>query len=471
MLPALLLAAVVPVTTAAALGDAVRNANPGDVIEVAPGTYSISGKIRTGKAGTKESPITIRGTGATADTKLDFRDTDEGLVIGHSDWIIEHVWVNGACDGGGCGRGAGGIHVNAGGDRVIIRYSKITNWEQNIKSDRSDSAEPTDGQIIGNEISNTGDGYTNGGTGIDLVGGVRWYIAGNYVHDWARGATRYGIFVKGGARDAIIERNLVVGARDLGPGPGPAIGISFGGGGTGTEFCAPENRGNGGCTCEAFAGIARNNIVVHTTDAGLHTKRACGSIFASNTVHDSGSNLGLQVQVEGTSPVVLTNSVLDSKISGRATDDNNALSLGIAGLEKIYADPDALLFGKGADPSAAAGKAKPRADVTNDYFGHARSANDLGAIELATAGTVWPWSENALEGVVAPGPDGNGNPSTPGTGADGGASGSGGNGATNGSGNGSDDDGGCSVGGRASGAGVLPLLALLLVRSRRRRTA
>lgn len=466
MLPALVLAAVVPVTTAAALGDAVRNASPGDVIEVAPGTYSISGKIRTGKAGTKESPITIRGTGATADTKLDFRDTDEGLVIGHSDWIIEHVWVNGACDGGGCGNGAGGIHVNAGGDRVIIRYSKITNWEQNIKSDRSDSAEPTDGQIIGNEISNTGNGFGNGGTGIDLVGGVRWYIAGNYVHDWARDAIRYGIFVKGGARDAIIERNLVVGSKDLPAGSGAYVGISFGGGGTGRQYCAPDNRVADGCTCEAFAGIARNNIVAHTNDSALHTKRACGSVFASNTVHDSGT--GLQIQIEGTSVVSLANSVLDGKISGKATDDTNALSLGVAGLKKIYADPDALGFGKGSDPSAAAGKAKPRADVTNDYFGHARSANDLGAIELATAGTVWPWSEKALEGVVAPGPDGNGNPTTPAGGADGGSSGAG-NGATNDTGNGSDDDGGCSVAPSSGAGALLPLLAVLFIRRRRAR--
>ena len=468
MLPALLLAAVVPVTTAAALGDAVRNANPGDVIEVAPGTYSISGKIRTGKAGTKESPITIRGTGATADVKLDFRDTDEGLVIGHSDWIIEHVWVNGACPGGGCGNGAGGIHVNAGGDRVVIRYSKITNWEQNIKSDRSDSAEPTDGQIIGNEIANTGDGYTNGGTGIDIVGGLRWYIAGNYVHDWARNAVRYGIFVKGGARDAVIERNLVVGSRDLPAGSGAYVGISFGGGGTGSQFCAPDNRGNGGCTCEAFAGIARNNIIAHTNDAALHTKRACGSIFASNTVHDSG--IGLQIQNEGTSAVLLTNGVLDNKLVGNAQSDNNALSLGVDGLKKIYADPDALGFGKGPDPAAAAGKAKVRPDVTTDYFGHPRTANDLGAIELAAAGTVWPWSETALSGVLPPGtsPTGDGNPTTPGSG-DGGA-GSSGNGATTGTGE-SSDDGGCSMA-RSTGAGaLLPLLAVLLVRRRRQQRA
>lgn len=469
MLPALLLAAVVPVTTAAALGDAVRNANPGDVIEIAPGTYAISGPIRTGKAGTKESPITIRGTGATAEAKLDFRDTDEGLVVNQPNWIIEHVWVNGACDGGGCGNGAGGIHVNPGGDRVVIRYSKITNWEQNIKTDRSDGAEPTDGQIIGNEISNTGAGYANGGTGIDIVGGLRWYIAGNYVHDWARGATRYGIFVKGGAKDAVIERNLVVGARDLPAGPGAAVGISFGGGGTGSQYCAPDNRGNGGCTCETFAGIARNNIVAHTNDAALHTKRACGSVFASNTVHDSG--IGLQIQIEGPTTVLLANSVLDGRISGKATDDNNALSLGVAGLKKIYADPDALGFGKGSDPSAAAGKAKPRADVTTDYFGHPRTTNDLGAIELAAAGTVWPWSESALSGVAPPGtdPPGNGNPTTPGSGADGGA-GPSGNGATTGNGE-SGDDGGCSMAPSTGAGALLPLLAVLLVRRRRQRGA
>lgn len=437
-------AAVVNVSSAQGIRDAIAAAQPGTVIQVAPGTYAFTAALRTAAAGTQANPITLRAS-STGPVRLDFSNTEEGIVLGHADWVLEHVWVNGAC-AGGCGGGAAGVHVKAEANRVIVRQSRITNWGEDIKSDRSDAAEPTDCAIIGNEIYNDDPSIASGGTGIDIVGGKRWLISGNYVHDFARNETHYGIFVKGGASDAIIERNLVIGAKTLPAGTGAAIGISFGGGGTGAQFCAPSNVGGGGCACETFKGIARNNIVLKTTDAGLHTKRACGSVFVHNTVYDTG--LGLQNQMAGAGAAVeLRNSILSKGVVGGAvTQSGSLLDVSAADFKKLYADPDAVSFGAGSDPTAL--RDKPAfAGITDDYFGAPRQGTtaDLGAIEFPSTGSVWPWSESAIGGGGG-GAD---------AGVDGGATGPGGGGAGGGNGDGGSagpDDGGATAADSGSGS-------------------
>lgn len=467
-------AAVVTVTTTQALKDAVAAAQPGTVIEMAPGTYTIVGSLRTAAAGTKAQPITLRAA-STGPARIDFSDTQEGIVVGHADWILEHLWVNGVC-AGGCGGGAAGIHVKATADRVVVRQSRITNWGENIKSDRDGASEPSDGLLIGNEISNEGADIASGGTGIDLVGGLRWRIVGNYVHDFARNETHYGIFVKGGARDAVIERNLVIGAKVLPPGTGAAVGISFGGGGTGAQFCNPNNVGGGGCACETFDGIARNNIVLNTTDAGLHTKRACGSVFAHDTVYNTG--LGLQIQNVGAgAPVVLRNSVLGKGITGTATSEGNLLNVDDATWKKLFVDPGAADFTEGADASAIRDKGAALPAVTDDYFGAARQGmTDLGAIELPTKGKVWPWNEapggsgnGAPDGGGATVPPGGSQPGTPGGPGDPGGA----NPADAGEGTSASSDSGCAFApsSRAGGilAGASAILFGLVAAGRRRR--
>lgn len=461
-------AAVVNVSSVKEIKDAVAAATPGTVIEVAPGDYAFTAALWSSRNGEQDKPIVLRAA-TTGSVRFDFSQTEEGLVIAHTDWTVEHLWINGACSGGGCGDGAAGIHVKATGSRVVIRQSRITNWAESIKTDRSPTSEPTDGLIVGNEISNDAAGFTQGGTGVDIVGGLRWHIIGNYVHDYARNDTHYGIFVKGGAKDAVIERNLVIGAKTL-PKAGTAVGISFGGGGTGTQFCASDNVGGGGCACETFDGIARNNIVLRTTDAGLHTKRACGSVFANNTVYDTG--LGLQVQIVGAgAPVEIRNSVLGKGVSSTATASNNLLNVSDADWKKLYVDPEAVDFREGTDASAIRGKGAALANVTDDYFGAARAATPtLGAIELPTTGVVWPWSEPSAPSGTGTGDGGASSSSggdAPGTGAppaDGSSSSSSGASGEPAPGAEPDSDGGgCSAARGRHGAGLAALGALAAV--------
>ena len=88
-------AAVVNVASAKEITDALAAATPGTVIEIAPGDYAFTSPIRTGKGGAEGDPITLRAS-ETGTVRLDFSSTDEGIVVQHADWVLEHLWVNGA---------------------------------------------------------------------------------------------------------------------------------------------------------------------------------------------------------------------------------------------------------------------------------------------------------------------------------------------------------------------------------------
>ena len=121
---------------------------------------------------------------------------------------------------------------------------------------------------------------------------------------------------------------------------GASVGISFGGGGTGAQFVPNDDN-----SCEDFNSIARNNIVAQTTDAGLHTKRACGSKFYHNTVFDVGA--GLQIQINGAGdPVDIQRNILQGRITGQnnRTEQDNLIQASLADFTGAYADPANLDF-------------------------------------------------------------------------------------------------------------------------------
>ncbi len=383
----------------------MTQATPGTTIHVSAGTYSVTSAIWTGHDGTSALPIVLTVDGAVGTARLDI-DAGEGLVINHAWWRVEKLWLNGVC-AGGCD-GSAGLHLKSTADEVIVRGLRISNFGQNIKGDRTPTDEILNGQILDSELYNDGADITAGGTAIDLVGGVGWRIARNYVHDFARDAVHYGIFVKGGARDAVIERNLVVGAKNRPHGSGAEVGISFGGGGTGPQFCAANNMGAQFCTCETFGGVARNNLVYDVNDSALHTKVACGSVFINNTVY--ASSPGLQVQIAGGMPVELRRNVLSGGVSGPATATDNLLNVSTATFNTLYRMPASFDFAAGTSPAAIRNVGTPVTNVTDDYFGRVRDQMpDWGAFELqASGGAVLPWSGTAGGGSAGGGSAGGG---------------------------------------------------------------
>jgi len=138
------------------------------------------------------------------------------------------------------------------------------------------------------------------GTAIDLVAGDDWIIRGNYVHDYGKdGATHYGIFLKGGGRNGLIENNLVDGRGARG-----AVGISFGGGLTGKQWLPLVE---GGKTApEHTGGICRNNIVVNTGDCAYHTNNGSNCKFYNNLAYNCGAGFQRQASYPP-DPVLINN--------------------------------------------------------------------------------------------------------------------------------------------------------------------
>ncbi len=388
LVPGAVQAADLQVSSASQIASAFGSASAGDRIIIAPGEYSFGAALWTGNAG----PVTVTTTDVGA-AKLNFNSL-EGLVFNHPDWTLEKVWVNGVCAGENCEAGVG---VKAGATRFKMQQARVSNWTQHVKAARDPTSEVEDAQILSSEFWNDAL-RPNGATPLDLVGGKRWRIIGNYVHDYGGDPNGdYGIFLKGGTSDGLIERNLIICAQDNAAG-GATLGISFGGGGTGYSFCPNQN-----CDCEDYDSIARNNIVLHCTDAGLHTKRACGSKFYNNTVYDVG--VGVQIQINGAgAPVQIRNNVLSAGISGPGnlyTESNNLISAAASVFRSAYANPDLADFRGGSNSSALENQGANLGEVAGDYCGTTRNMIDLGAIEFPGACDTWPWP-----GALVPSPGG-----------------------------------------------------------------
>src|SRR5262249_13884457 len=144
------------------------------------------------------------------------------------------------------------------------------------------------------------------------------------------------------------------------------------------------------CVCEDFGGIARNNIVVGTSDAALHTKLGCRSQFQNNIVYDA--SVAMQVQIDSGMPIELDNNVLSGSISTAAVQKNNPVKLAKADFAKLSPNPAALDFSEGSDPGAIKGKGPVLPTVTDDYCGSPRkNTNDWGAIQFPAC-KIWPWT-------------------------------------------------------------------------------
>jgi hypothetical protein len=153
-----------------------------------------------------------------------------------------------------------GVKIDWGNDTVVKGNRIHGTGRDGIKTFNSDGL-----LIEGNEIYSTGVRDPSNAEGIDSIGSIRVTIRGNHVHDTATN----GLYVKGGPRWAVIERNLV-------ERPGHA-GILVG---QSTDLQYMRD----GTKYEARDSVARNNIVVDAPGAGVGT-------YAGNNISLIGNTL------------------------------------------------------------------------------------------------------------------------------------------------------------------------------------
>ena len=382
--------AIVPVSTAAALRTAIDNAQPGDVITLAPGTYVITQNLLCDTPGTADRSIVVRA--AAPGSAVIQSSALEGFKVSAPYWTFENLVVEGTCaDDSDCEHA---FHIFGNAEWTVIRRNVVRDFNAQIKSNGAGNpfVFPDDVLIEGNELYDTAARQTsNPVTKLDVVGGRRWVVRANAIHDYEKGGgdgISYGAFLKGNSRQGIFERNLV---RCRTPGSpfngGIRLGLSFGGGGSGPPSICED----GTCTPEHQNGVMRNNLILACDDVGIYLNAAASSGIYANTLYDTD---GIDVRFLASS-ADLRDNVLSGQIrnrdGGTSTEGNNLEMVSLAEWEAWFATPAAADFTL-SDGSSIVDAGAPLDAVADDYCGALRRSGppDLGALEYPTPAPLAP---------------------------------------------------------------------------------
>lgn len=378
-------AGVVPVADATALRNAIDGATAGDEIVLAAGTYDLGANLICDTPGSAVAPIVVRA--ATPRTVLLRFDAVEGFKVSAPYWRFEGLDIVGVCaDDSDCEHA---FHLFGAAEFTVIRNNRVHDFNAQIKSGGivvgSTMEFPDDVLIERNELYDTRARNTsNPVTKIDVVGGRRWIVRANTIHDYEKGGgdfVSYAAFLKGNSRDGLFERNLVMCSRDFSG--GTRVGLSFGGGGTATQFCE-----DGTCPPEHQNGIMRNNVIVSCSDVGIYLNSATNTAIDHNTLYATS---GIDVRF-ATSSADLRNNVLSGSIrnrdGGTSTQAGNLASVSNASFAAWFVAPAQADF-RLLDGSAIVNHGVAAPLVVDDFCATPRTDGlpDIGAVEYV-GGTI-----------------------------------------------------------------------------------
>jgi len=388
------LAADVIVTDATELRAAVDNASPGDVILLQAGAYPITSTLNCDTSGTVADPIVVRAetlgdATITADTVIAFK-------VSAPYWTFENLDIQGICtDHSSCEHA---FQIVGAADHTTIRGSRLHDWNAQIKANGEDPGGgrvwPDDVLIEHSELySSTGRQTANPVTPIDVVGGQRWIVRGNFIHDFHKdggNTISYAAFLKGHGADGLFERNLVA-CEYLHTG-GVRLGLSLGGGGSSPDYICEQ----GDCSIEHLRGILRNNVIARCpTDVCMYLNEAVDTKVYNNTMYDC---TGVDARF-GVTTADVRNNVLSGSIRERdgasVTQSSNLTGMSASDWTDWFTDPANLDFTL-VDGYAVVDAGENLADVTDDFCENARDDgfNDIGAVEYdgdVACITTEPW--------------------------------------------------------------------------------
>lgn len=374
-------AADIPVDNAEALRDAISGASPGDVITLAPGTYPVTGKIVC-RADGGEQGITVRA-GALGDALIEF-DAVEGFHVVAPGWTFENLDIKGVCANDSTCEHA--FHITGRAHRTVVRGSRLHEFNAMIKGngDVIDGTRvwPNDVLIEATEFFSASPRETsNPVTPIDIVGGRRWIIRDNFIHDHAKGGGNqisYAAFLKGHSKEGLFERNLVV--CELLHAGQVRLGLSFGGGGSGP----PEICEEGTCTPEHDNGVMRNNVIINCpSDVGIYLNAARNTqIFNNTLINTTGIDVRFDASVADLRNNLLTGRIR-SRDGGTVDASDNLEMLSEDDVRRLFVDADALNL-EIADGADIIDRGGPAPGVVDDFCRNPRDRPlDIGAIEYS----------------------------------------------------------------------------------------
>jgi hypothetical protein len=270
---------VVALRSADALAAAMTTATPGQVFELAPGSYALARTLTTGGAGLPDQPITVR---AAKPGTVEFVVTSvEAVKVTQPYWVFENLDWRGACANHDDCEHA--FHVAGAARGTVVLNNRTQDFNVHFKINGENGAWPDDGLLQFNSLVNLAPRVTGAPVSLVNVNGAGgWQIVDNNIQRFAKDSGNrisYGICVKGAAQQARIERNLVVCSPDRTSRPGLRVGISMGCGGSTGEYCR-----DGRCESESSNGAVANNVVAHCNDFGIDLHRAREVLVAHNTL-------------------------------------------------------------------------------------------------------------------------------------------------------------------------------------------
>ena len=357
-------AATIDVADAAALSAAIAAAAAGDEIVLATGSYALSG-ASCSASGTAQQPIVVRSAEPLG-AVIEF-DGLEGFLVTGAHWHFEDLDVVGVCANHSDCEHA--FHVVGGADGFALTGSRVRDFNAQLKVNAQNEVAPNDGLIEGCDIGDTAGRQTgNPVTKLNIDGGLRWIVRGNYIHDFQKAGGNgisYGAFMKSGGAEGLFDRNLVLCTSDDNS-DGVRLGLSFGGGGTAPQFCAPAYDANVPCSVEHDGGTMRNNIIANCNDVGIYLNRSANTTLLFNTLVGTA---GIDFRFD-TSDGLAHGNVVSGPIRDRDgathSEGPNLLDVTQGQFDGWYTDPlhgDLSLAG---DVSSLVGQASSHAQIDDD---------------------------------------------------------------------------------------------------------
>lgn len=383
--PGVAIAQQVRVANVAQLKAALGQAKAGQEIILEDGVYAVDGNLSCRAQGTQAEPITVRAANPGG-ARIEF-DALEGFKVSGAHWRFEDLHIKGVCAQDSSCEHA--WHIVGGADGTVVRGNKAWNFNAQIKANGEGDPRhwPDDVLVAYNEFYHEAPRQTsNPVTPIDVVGGRRWRIVGNYIHDFAKGQGNnisYAAFLKGNSRDGVFERNLVV-CEALHQGQ-VRLGLSFGGGGTSPDSNCEE----GSCTPEHQDGVMRNNIIARCpADVGVYVNKGARVRLEHNLLYDTGG--GVDVRFDSSSATIVGN-VLSGRLRERdggkiVAERDNMAQVTAAQWGQWFEDAAALNFNLKAG-SMLEDAAMMTPGLNDDFCGAARDGSpDIGPIERSGGG-------------------------------------------------------------------------------------
>jgi hypothetical protein len=294
----------------ARLREAVGRAQPGDVIELLPGTYRLDyPALHMLANGTARAPIALRAA-RLGDVVIE-SNTLEAFKVHGAYWIFENLAMRGVCDDdAGCEHA---LHVVGGAAHVVIRNNRLSDFNAQIKVNGEDGRTPDDGLVEDNTLDDSRPRHTeNPVTPVDLDAASRWRVTGNLIADFIKtdgNRVSYGAFAKAAGDHTLFNRNVVLCEYRLRGYPGARVGLSFGGGGS-----DPGIRRDGDISGrEQAASTMRDNLVAFCSDVGIYLNQAAATVLDHNTLIDTA---GIDARFADTSAEV-TDNIVDGAIRAR----------------------------------------------------------------------------------------------------------------------------------------------------------